>query len=293
MVKSSNPKIIAGIPAYNMGKYIGTMVLNIRKYVDEVIVVDNGSTDNTSEIARLAGAEVVQYTEKKGYGTTIQNIITEARKKDPDILVMLDADTHNDPREIPKIIKPVQDGYDFVIGYRESQNGKIPFYHRLGQNGVLRFMNSLSEKRLADTECGFQAFSRKAISILELREDGTGVSDQTVAEVVRQDLKVVEVPILFVFGNNHSNHRPSARRLGLFNRLLVMISEGRPLFFFGIAGTILIALGVIAGARVLQLFTASSVLPIGTTTIAVFFLVIGVFSIFTGLTLHGLSRRSS
>jgi len=290
MAKSSKPRIIAGMPAYNEGNYIGTMVLNTRKYVDEVIVIDDGSDDNTAEVAGLAGAEVVRHSRNRGYGAAIQSIIAEARKKDPDILVILDADAQHDPQEIPNIIKPIQEGYDFVIGSREEQGSKIPFYRRIGQKVILRSINVLSKKRLTDSECGFRAFSRKAISTLNLKESGMAVSAETVAEAARWDLKVAEVPVSVTYGKDSSTHNPVAHGLGVFTRIPVMISERMPLFFFGIAGIILIVLGVVAGIRVLQLFTTNSVLPVGTTVVAVLFLVIGVFSIFTGLILRALSR---
>jgi len=287
----SKLKIIAGMPAYNEGNYIGTMVLNTRQYVDEVIVVNDGSTDNTAEIARLAGAEVVQHAKNRGYGAAIQSIFAEARKKDPDILVILDADAQHDPREIPNIIKPIRDGYDFVIGSRRKQSGRIPLYRRFGQRLILRSVNVLSRNRLTDSECGFRAFSRKAIATLDLRENGMAVSAETVAEAIRRNLKVTEVPISVKYNKDSSTLNPVTHGFGVFTRILVMISEGKPLFFFGLGGAIVVILGIIAGVRVLQLFSESRVLPVGTTMVAVLFLVIGMFSIFTGLILRALSHR--
>jgi glycosyltransferase involved in cell wall biosynthesis len=103
------PKVIACMPAFNEEKYIGSLVLKTRQYVDEVIVIDDGSTDNTAEIARLAGARVIQHEGNKGYGVAIQSIFAEAKKIDPDILVILDADAQHRPQEIPALIKPIQD----------------------------------------------------------------------------------------------------------------------------------------------------------------------------------------
>jgi len=288
----SKLKVIAGMPAYNEGNYIGTMVLNTRQYVDEVIVVNDGSTDNTAEIARLAGAEVVEHPKNRGYGAAIQSIFTEARKKDPDILVILDADTQHNPREIPDIIQPIRDdGYDFVIGSRRKQAGSIPLYRRFGQRLILRSVNVLSRNRLTDSECGFRAFSRKAIATLDLRENGMAVSAETVAEAIRKNLKVTEVPISVKYNKDSSTLNPVTHGFGVFTRILVMISEVKPLFFFGLFGAFVVILGIIAGVRVLQLFSESRVLPVGTTMVAVLFIVIGMFSIFTGLILRALAHR--
>ncbi len=291
MSKPSQPRIIAGMPAYNEEKYIGTMVLNTRQYVDEVIVVDDGSVDNTSEIARLAGAFVVRHHENRGYGAAIQSILAEARNRAPDVLIILDADTQHNPKEIPNLISPIRDGYDFVIGSRRQQKSKIPLHRRIGQKVLLHSTNVLSQDRLSDSESGFRAFSAKAISALALRESGMAVSAETVAEAAKQGLKVTEVPISVAYSRDSSTLNPVAHGLGVLTRILAMISERKPLFFFGFSGAILIILGLIAGVRVLHLFSNNGVLPVGTTMLAVLFLVIGAFSIFTGLILHVLSRR--
>ncbi len=291
MSKPSQPRIIAGMPAYNEGKYIGTMVLNTRQYVDEVIVVDDGSVDNTSEIASLAGAFVVRHHENMGYGAAIQSILAEARNRAPDVLVILDADTQHNPEEIPHLISPIRDGYDFVIGSRRQQKSNIPLHRRIGQKVLLHSTNVLSHDRLSDSESGFRAFSAKAISALALRENGMAVSAETVAEAAKQGLKVAEVPISVAYRRDSSTLNPIEHGLGVLTRILAMISERKPLFFFGFIGAILIILGLIAGVRVLQYLSASGVLLVGSTMLAVLFLVVGAFSIFTGIILHVLSRR--
>jgi glycosyltransferase involved in cell wall biosynthesis len=290
-IKTSKPKIIASMPAFNEGKYIGTMVLNTRKYVDEVVVIDDGSTDNTAEIAKLAGARVIQHKNNRGYGAAIQSILAEARKRDPDILVIIDADAQHNPQEIPDIIKPIIDGYDLVIGSRRGQSEKIPFYRRIGQRLILRSVKAISSDKLTDSECGFRAFSRKAINTLELRENGMAISAETVAEAERKSLKVTQVPISVTYSKDSSTLNPVRHGLGVFTRVLVMISEQRPLYFFGLGGLILVTLGMIAGIRVLNMLSESRILPTGTTMLAVVLLVIGMFSIFTGLILRALSRE--
>ncbi|MBI2329197.1 MAG: glycosyltransferase, partial [Chloroflexi bacterium] len=78
MARPPRPKIMAAIPAFNEEKYIGTIVLKTRQYVDEVVVVDDGSTDQTASIARLAGANVIQHQQNRGYGASIQTLLTDA-----------------------------------------------------------------------------------------------------------------------------------------------------------------------------------------------------------------------
>jgi glycosyltransferase involved in cell wall biosynthesis len=289
-MSESGRKFIAGLPAYNEEKYIGTLVLAARQFVDEVVVVDDGSRDNTAGIASLAGADVVRHQKNLGYGAAIRSLLAEARKRDADALVILDADSQHDPQEIPNLLGPISRGYDFVVGSRQGQAGKIPFYRRLGQKVILNSLSVLSGKAIKDSECGFRAFSRKALSTLELKENGMAVSAETIAEATRCNLKVTQVPVSVVYHKDSSTHNPLAHGLSVVSRVVVMISEQRPLFFFGMSGAFLMVLGLIAGIYTIQLYSVSRVVSTGWALVSVLFLTTGAASFFSGLLLHTISH---
>ncbi len=292
MAKPSQPKILVVVPAYNEERYIGSVILKARQYADEVIVLDDGSTDDTSEIARLAGATVIRHEENRGYGAAIQSLLAEAKKKNPDILVLLDADSQHNPDEIPSLIKPIISGdSDLVVGSRQQQKVKIPPYRRVGLRVLSYFSGILSKEKLFDSESGFRVFSRKAITVLEPRESGMAISAETIADAAEKGLKITEVPISIAYTEDGSTLNPVRHGVGVLTRIMVMISERRPLFFFGLGGSILVVLGLIAGVRTLHIYSIQGSLPPGNALLAVLFLTVGIFSIFTGIVLHTLTSR--
>ncbi len=288
---NDKPKIIAAIPAYNEEQYIGTVVLKTRQYVDEVIVVDDGSTDQTAGIAKLAGATVIRHEQNKGYGASIQALLAEAKKKGPDILVLLDADSQHNPDEIPHLVQPISEGYDLIIGSREQQRVNIPRYRRIGQRVISYFSHILSRKKVSDSESGFRVFSKRAIAMLELKENGMSVSAETIANVAEKGLKITERPISIRYTRDGSTLNPVAHGFEVLGRIIVMISERRPLFFFGIGGAILMVLGFLAGIKVLDIAFGGGGVATGTALVSILLLIIGAFSIFAGIILNVLIKR--
>jgi len=287
----ANPKIIVAMPAYNEQKYIGSVVLQAKRYADEVIVIDDGSSDRTSQIAEYAGADVIQHQDRKGKGVAIQSIFAAAKKREPDILVILDADSQHDPNEIPSLITGISEGYDLVIGSRKMQKGNIPGYRRVGQNILSYFTHIISRRKLSDTESGFRAFSKKAIFEMELKETGFAIEAEMISEAANKNLRVKEVPISAIYTQDGSTMNPIKHGFGVLNRIMVMISEKRPMLFFGMMGVVLIALGVFAGVIVVLKFAGSGVIATGTSLATIMLITIGMLSISTGIILNVLEKR--
>jgi glycosyltransferase involved in cell wall biosynthesis len=284
-------RVLAGIPAYNEATYIGSVVLQTRQYVNEVLVVDDGSTDNTARVAELAGATVIRHAENRGKGAAIQSIVAEAKKRNPDVLVLLDADSQHNPNEIPILIKPISEGFDLVIGSREAQNDKTPRYRRIGKKVISHSTRLASKANIFDSESGFRALSPKAINELELKEKGFAIESEMITRAADKNLKITEVPISNIYTIDGSTLNPIRHGIDVLSRIIVMISERRPLFFFGLVGGILLAAGLIIGFKVLHIATTTGQLAMGSTVLTTLFIIAGMLSIFTGIILNALSSR--
>ena len=285
-------RILAALPAYNEERYIGSVVLKARKHVAEVVVFDDGSSDATAEVARLAGATVFRNTQNRGKGAAMRELLVAARKSMPDALVFLDADGQHDPNEIPRLIDGIKDGFDLVVGSRKAQKKNTPLYRRIGQD-VLSYAAGLASRgrRVKDSESGFRALSARMIRETQLTEDGFAVETEMIAMAADKGFRITEVPISSIYVEDGSTQNPVRHGFGVLGRIVNMISERRPLLFFGVTGFLLCVLGIVAGIRVLNAMSRTGAFPIGTALLCAVFLIVGVFSIFTGIVLNILTRK--
>ena len=186
-------KVIAVIPAYNEGKTIAEVVKKTRKFVDKVVVVDDGSNDNTGELARKEGAKVLVNKQNKGVGYSKRKGIKRAIFLGADIIVTLDADLQHSPEDIPRFVKKVEEGYDFVLGSRNLE--KYPWIKKFGNFCLNNLTNFICRTKLKDTESGYKAFSTEAAKKMNLKAKGYHIESEIVYEVGRNKLRYTTIDI--------------------------------------------------------------------------------------------------
>ena len=169
------------IPARNEEGRIGTVVRETQNYVDEVIVIDDASTDRTGHEASEAGAVVLRFSQRRGYIAVIKEGFTHSHG---DILVTIDGDGEHDPREIPNLIREIDLGHDLVLGKRDHIS-------RISE----RFLNFLTNLKVQCTDCGtgFRALTRDLALSLSLR--GRCTCGILVLEAHDHHASITEVPI--------------------------------------------------------------------------------------------------
>ncbi|MBI3336804.1 glycosyltransferase family 2 protein [Candidatus Peregrinibacteria bacterium] len=188
-------KTIAVIPAYNEETRIAAVITGARGYVDTVIVVDDGSSDDTCRIAERNGARVVHHIENSGAGAATMTGIDAARMCGADIIVTLDADEQHDPHDIPLLLKPImEEKVDVVFANRFGQRNRIPFVRRVA-NVIGNVLTLLATgKWVSDSQCGFKVFGPKAVKDIDLKMSGFEFCSEIVRETAKHRWRIKEVP---------------------------------------------------------------------------------------------------
>ncbi len=282
--------IIAAIPAYNEERSIAKVILRTRQKVDRVILVDDGSNDATGEIGEALGATVLKHRKNLGYGAAMKTAFEAVKKLNATAMVMLDADGQHDPGEIPLLLKKIEEGFDVVIGTRLTGETKIPRYRRYGIS-ILNFAMRRASVDVTDSQSGYRAYSRKAIGQLHLSEDGMSAGVQVLLQARTQGLNICEVPIKCDYGvDKPSGQSPVSHGAGVLMSIVRHLELTRPLFFFGLIGVCFLGAGMIIAAWVLRIFATSGHLPFGPTLLMILLIILAIFTLYTAIILHSLSR---
>ncbi len=281
------PGVIAAIPCFNEDRCVGSVVLKCREHVGQVVVIDDGSTDETARVAELAGAVVVRHDTNKGKGVAVNTAFEYARKAGCTGMVLLDGDGQHDPAEIPRLLAPVLDGQaDMVVGSRFLDvRSQTPGYRVWGQRILTLFTNIGSSSSLSDSQSGFRAFSPKAIESLSFGETGLSVESEMQFLARQADLRLAEVPINVAY-HDRSKRSPVAHGMGVLNSIVGLVSRRMPLFFFGTPGLVALGFGLWEGWQTVSFYEERGEFYMGPALIAVLLCIVGVLSIFTGLILH-------
>jgi len=282
---------IAAMPAYNEEKYIAKTIINARKYVDKVLVVDDYSSDSTNEIATALGAIVVRHPENRGYGGALQTIFNKAREVHADKLVILDSDGQHDPQFIPELLKPLDAGYDLVIGSRflSTDEKGIPSYRIVGMKVLDTATKFAGEINISDSQSGFRAYGKKAIECIKVSGNGMSAGSEILLQIKDHDLRFTEVPIKVRYDlEDTSSQNPVIHGVSVLNAIVGMLGYRRPLLSFGIPGICITAIGIIAGSWAFSAYYTNHMLPFGPTFLSGIAIMAGLLLITTALILNSL-----
>jgi glycosyltransferase involved in cell wall biosynthesis len=194
-------KIFAVIAAYNEDKHIDKVIRGIKQYVNDVIVVDDGSKDKTVEKAIKSKALVLRHLVNMGKGAALKTGCDYAVKNKADIIIVADADAQHDPREIPKFLKNIKK-YEVVLAYRKL-NKKMPFVLKFGNKFINKTINFLYGIKIKDSQCGYRAFTPKAYKKLRWKATDYSMESEMIAKMGKYKVPYTEIPIETIYSDNY------------------------------------------------------------------------------------------
>lgn len=247
--KPNNKQILIGIPSYNVEKKIGDVVMSAKRF-GSVVVYDDGSTDDTGKIALASGALVIAGIVNEGYGSGLSTLFGHARRRGFDVLITLDGDGQHDPNDIPIFLKALESS-DVVIGNRFLGGSKVPTHRK----AFIYAMNRLVG--VGDCQCGFRAYSRRALDEIKITEKGMGASLEILEKVQSRGLKIREVPTIITYDD--STHSQSALSHGatLIQTLFWRTVWLRPFTTLGLPALFFFILTLYFGGGMIYFYTRS------------------------------------
>ncbi|MFP3871273.1 MAG: glycosyltransferase [Candidatus Natronoplasma sp.] len=292
-VPDEDEDVLLGIPAYNEELSIGSVLHKSKKVdvVDDILVLDDGSSDETSEIAKELGVKVVRHKKNAGKGAAIQTIMDYAEENRYDYLVLIDGDGQHNPYEIPNVLDPaLNPGADLVVGARWGELTEMPFYRKIGKN-VLDYFTPGGDKA-KDTQSGFRVLNKKAIKKLDLEKLDFTIESEMVTKAKDKGLEITHARISCRYDGveNASTEGPIAHGLGVLNKLIRLTVERRPLFYLGLPGLAFYIAGLITGIIVIRTATQHQVLSVGYGLLTIVFIIMGSIFVTSGFILNEIRR---
>lgn len=244
-------KILIGIPAYNEEKTLPSVLEKATKYGD-VIVVNDGSTDNTSMIAARGRAQVLIHDNNQGYGSSINELFHIAKQRNCDVLITLDADGQHNPSEIPNFLKELRT-VDVVVGNRFKVKSDIPSYRRFGVKTISKLSG------ISDAQCGFRAYNKRAISAIanNIFERGMGASVEILKIAQNSNLKISEVPCTIRYANEKHSQNPLSHGVDVVQALFWAIIWRNPSKTLLPLGLFFMISSVISFIQIINLYVIS------------------------------------
>lgn len=281
--------IVIIIPAYNEERFIGSVVLKARKHAGTVIVVDDGSSDATAEVAASAGVIVAKHLKNHGKGAALKTGFELARKLNPDAVVILDADGQHMPEELAQVVDPVLNGQaDIVVGSRYLiPTSEVPRHRIWGHWIFNQLTRAASGVNTTDSQSGFRAFSPTALEKITFLSDGFSVESEMQFLAHELGLRLLEVPINIRYLDKPK--RPVlSHGMQVLNGMLWLVGQYRPLLYFGLPGFVILLCGLVGGIVVVDIYSRSRVLAVGYAMLSVLLTIIGMLLFSTGIILHSI-----
>lgn len=198
---------LAALPVYNEENYVDGVLAEVRKYAQNVLVIDDGSTDNTaSQLKKWPEVAVVKHQSNKGYGAALKSAFQYAIDQKYEFLITLDCDGQHQPQRIPRFVACAGNdcgGADIVSGSRYLRtyegDSEPPSQRMFINRRITRTLNSMLQLNLTDAFCGFKAYRVSALAQLNIADDGYAMPLELWVQAAMRGMKIIEIPVPLIY----------------------------------------------------------------------------------------------
>jgi glycosyltransferase involved in cell wall biosynthesis len=208
------------IPAYEEEQHVGDIVREVKKYVDYVVVVDDGSVDRTTEEARMAGASVVTHEVNQGKGVALRTGFAAAKEHGAGVIIVMDADGQHDPEDIPRFIEAYnRTGIPVLLGNRMADSSHMPLVRRLTNEFMSWLLSREMKQYVPDTQCGYRLYRLDIIPYVSAESGGYAAESEILLHIAARGLRMDSVPIKAVYRDERSRINPFGDTFKFFSML--------------------------------------------------------------------------
>ena len=184
------------IPAFNESAVIRAVIREIQSYgYTNIIVVDDGSPDDTFAVSKRAGAVVLRHTINRGKGAAIKTGIEAAKRLGANTIITFDGDGQHDPKDISTLLKTIFKGYDVVLGSRFLHKQDIPIIKRIGNSVANIITYIIYGIWVTDSQSGLRAYTKRAYEVIDMQNDRYEIESETLREIKHHHLTYAEIPM--------------------------------------------------------------------------------------------------
>jgi glycosyltransferase involved in cell wall biosynthesis len=232
-MEASRESVLAIIPAYCEGRFIGEVIERVLEHAHAVLVIDDGSGDETAAAAEAAGATVIRHLTNLGKGAALKTGLKYAAKENTPFFLFLDGDGQHDPADIPGFYQVMNSSQaDLVVGNRMNDLRRMPLVRRWTNKFMSWQIGFVCKVPLRDSQCGFRLVRREVLPILMAPSNRFEYETESLILAARHGFKIRFAPIQTIYADQQSKIRPlrdTMRYLRLLNRYFWMPPERNPL----------------------------------------------------------------
>jgi glycosyltransferase involved in cell wall biosynthesis len=202
-------RICVVIPSYNEAREIARLVSGVRKQGLDVLVVDDGSTDETVKLAEGAGAKVLSNVTNHGKGTSLIRGFNHALQNGFDAVIAMDGDGQHLPEDIPNfLVKAEHSDSGIFIGNRMDKPKNMPWYRLVTNRAMSSFISAVTGQHIPDTQCGFRLLKKEVLERMDLKTSNYEIESEMLIKAARAGFRIESVPISTVYSGEKSKINP-------------------------------------------------------------------------------------